>query len=78
MSKTVDLERAKDAKEAGLERGIAVCEELLRILRARREGIPVRAIADRIDRSRSTVYEREETLQLLLRLVELKGRRRRT
>ncbi len=78
MSTTSDKERAEYAAEARRERQIAVLEELLRIVRMRREELPVRVIAERIGRHVGTLYLREETADEMLHLLDQKGQRRRT
>ncbi len=72
MSATVDRERKADAAAARSYVAEIVLTELLTIVRARREGVPVRLIADRLSRCRRTIYEREETLRELLQELERK------
>ncbi len=79
MSATSDKERTAAALDERRERQIEVLKELLRIVMARREELPVSTIASRIERSRSTVYRREEAAAALVDgVLDRKGQRRRS
>lgn len=75
MSETVDKERAQEAERQRNERAIRVLEELLAIVKARRDGTPMAQVAVRLNRDRMTVWTREKLLRKLLGLVERKGAR---
>jgi len=76
-ARRLDDERSVEMEDARQLRTIAVLKELIRIVEARREGLTVVDIADRLDRGRATVYRREVSLNALLALLEQKCQRRR-
>jgi hypothetical protein len=76
LSKTVDLERAQDAERARLDRAVVVLQELLAIVKCRKEQLPQTMHGARINRSLSTVKSREELLSELLELVGQHGARK--
>ncbi len=65
MSKTVDTERAKDARLAAALRAEEVLRELQVLVRARIEGLPEKVILERMQRSERTMYRRQALLELL-------------
>lgn len=78
MSESVDEQRREDAKAERDRRVEALLHELLATLKARREELPARVVADRLGRHRNTVVRRRALLDELLASIERKGIRRRT
>lgn len=75
MSATVDRERAEDAERARNERAILVLEELLAIVKARRDERPLSQVAQAMGRSRTTLWSREALLRRILAMVGRNGAR---
>lgn len=73
MSKAADAERILAAAEERSHRTEKVLLELLLVVRARREGLTVDVIQERIGRCRQTIFNRLQTLDEMLELVERKG-----
>lgn len=75
MSKKGDAERALDAESARNERAILVLEELLAIVKAKRDGVSMPMVAQDLARSTRTVFNRRDLLEKMLEMVESKGGR---
>lgn len=73
MSALIDQQRREDAEAERSHRLEAFLLELLAQVRARRQDLPMRVVAERVGRSERTTYRREQTLDEVLEVIDRKG-----
>ena len=75
MSKTIDDERTEQARLARIDRAQRLLEELLVLVKARREPLPINVTAIRMQRHRNTVARRGAMVDEVIAVLDKRGNR---